>query len=266
MRQDSRRNGGVSTLDVATESDRALIRCFRSHRDRNRTHLPGSRRNHPGKHRVRLADHDRTPRLGHPGLLAGDPGRIGPQILGVIQTDSHDGGYEGIQHIRGIQPPTEAHLDNRNLGPPLRHIRERDGGDDLEEAGVGPRNHRVQPFGPHHKRLLRHGLAVHDDPLPHVDEMRRRIHASANTPCLERGCHQRTYGSLAIGPRDVNGGEVVLRIPQCGQQRPSRPERPFRASRGTRRHPVEHLVEGGIQCGGIPCIMRSKRAVTSRRS
>ena len=166
-------------------------------------------------------DHHRGSGLDDPGLLGGDLRKTFAEQMGVVVGNGSDHRNQRLDHIGGIQPAPQPHLDDGHLHPPPSEMREGQRGDDLIGGQAG------QPTHPRLDRLhlggqvgFRDLLAVDQDPFGEAQEMRRGIQAGVVAGCAQGRVQEGADRSLAFGSRHVQAPVGALWIPLIRQQAP----------------------------------------------
>src|SRR5688572_17744299 len=177
---------------------------------------------HVRNHVARFA-HQRTQNDGHPWLddarlFEGDRLEGMSEMLLMIEVNRGDGARYWRDDIRRVESTAEPHLYHTDLdvGAPEQLERRRSSG--LEERRLH-RQHagRAQPVstGQHmvHDGFERGGIdgtIVDDEAFVQIGEVRRGVSPGVDTVRAQRGVHHRGYRTLAVGSRDVQGGEAAF--------------------------------------------------------
>ena len=164
------------------------------------------------------------------------------------------------QALRRVQPPAEAHLDQRDVQarPP------RSGGTSRRSAartpsaarGAARRGRRAAATASTRraKSAGAIGRAVHDDPLPVRHEVRLGRLADAVPGGPQRRPGERDDAALAVRPGDERAADLALRVAQRAQQRadPAEARGGCRTGRGTRspRAPPRRCRSGASRAPG----------------
>ena len=166
-----------------------------------------------------------TPALQDAGLLAGDGGERGAELVLVVERDGRDDGERRPRDdVGGVEAAAEAHLQDqrigRMLGEGLKGGRRRD----LEEgdgiAGVGALRARehIDQLGLADGPRLAVG-AGQLDALVEAHQMRRGVDVHALARRLQHGLEVGRGRALAVGAGDVDDGrQAILRVAELGQQ------------------------------------------------
>ena len=98
-------------------------------------------------------------------LLPANAFAVGPQKLGVVDVDAGDHGAVGIDDVGRIQPPAQAHFQDRDIQPRMAHQPQDGQGGELK---VGQRNFftildpcALHSFEVRYQIRSRHAFAVH---------------------------------------------------------------------------------------------------------
>ena len=165
----------------------------------------------------------------------------------MVQADGRDHRQFRRQHVRGIQPSSETHLDDRRIhtfvGKPLERQPRRN----LEERQfllhevrfplrqkskyVLLRNQGILSFGkgrafrsicPYWVAKRRGGKPVpsrnNPSPFPEIQQMRRCIKPDPQTTGGKSRCQQGGDGALAVGAGDMDGLEGAFRMAERGAE------------------------------------------------
>ena len=214
----------------------------------------GQRAHHPGllvKDRIRLGialpHHGRDARLEDACLLPRDRLQGIPQQGTVVQADGRDHRQFRRQHIGRIQPPPEAHLNDRRIHPLIGKPFERQPRRNLEERQlllleirlplrqevkhILLRNQGKLSFGKGRafwsicpywvaKRRGRKPVPSRNNPSPftEIQKMRRGIKPDPQTTGGKSRCQQGGDGALAVGTGDMDGLESPFRMAECGAE------------------------------------------------
>ena len=214
----------------------------------------GQRAHHPGmivKDRIRLGiafpDHRRDPGLENAGLLPRDRLQGIPQQGAVVQADGRNHRQFRLQHVRGIQPSPEAHLDDRRVHPLIGKPLERQPRRNLEERQlllleirlplhqkikyVLLGNQGILGFGKGRAFLrvasrpntgICSGKPVpsrnNPRPFPEIQQMRRGIESDPEPAGAQSRCQQGGDGAFAVGAGDMDGLERAFRMAEGGAE------------------------------------------------
>ncbi len=155
-----------------------------------------------------------------PAFSRGDRGAGRAENLGVLEPDvGHDGDL-AVDDVGGIEPAAEAHLDHRPADAGLAKDdegRERQEiepgglrrGRPLASGGLVGVERTGQPAG---QRLRIDVSALETYALGHALDMGRAVAADAQARASQRRLDQRRDRALALGARDMNRAEGLLRI------------------------------------------------------
>ena len=158
----------------------------------------------------RLLDRDRDDGVAQVGL--------------VVEPHGRDGGHVGGPGVGGIQPTSEAHLDDRDIDPPTGGPEE---GRRREQLELGGRPERGLPRRAGAQDLLEEGIeGIRLDGLP-VDghalalarEVRARRLARGQARRPEDGGHHGRHAALPVRAADEDAAQRGLRVAQLGEQR-----------------------------------------------
>ena len=251
--------------------------------------LPMAQQGHPQPRRPRLdhrqpvralrTDDTRHAPLQNPRLLPGDLGNRVTQILLMIQRHRRDHRQaRHLDHVRGIEPPAQPHLQQRPIRRHPRKGQKRCTGRDLEERDL------VRPVRGHtlieqrRQRVLADQRACQPDPLVKPRQMRRGIGVRSGPRRLQPRPDHRQRRSLTVGPRDMDDRrQPVFRMAQRSQQ-PMHPAQGQVDDLGVQgHHPVQNGVgtHAGTTTAGTgsgagrspliagPCPVSSRRMVTN---
>ena len=166
-----------------------------------------------------IADHHRPAGAHDAGLLAADALAVRPQEFHMVDVDAGDDGAIGVDHIGGIQPPAQAHLENRHIQPGLAH-QPQDG--QRGELEIGERHFRAL-----HARLLHglelrqqldglHDLAAHAAAFLEMHQMRRCVDAGAKARLQRHGLQHGAGRAFAVGARHRDHGAVETQVQALG--------------------------------------------------
>jgi hypothetical protein len=166
-----------------------------------------------------VSDHDGDPRLDDPCLLGRNFRQRPSQVLLMIEPDRRDGGSHRFDHVRGVEPPAQADLTDRNLRAGAAEELECDRRRDLEERRLHPQpattaeevDNLANVAHGRVERLGGDGPSVDDEALREIDEMRRRVTGRTVARRAKGGIHHRRDRSLAVGPGDVHRSERAFR-------------------------------------------------------
>ena len=145
------------------------------------------------------------------------------QELRVVQADVGDDGALGVlDGVRRVPVAAHAHLQHHDVALLPLEVLEAQGGDQLELRGM--LGHGVG-MGPHVFRQCAQVVvgdlnAVHLHALVEADDVGRGVEPRAIARPREDGGQHRRGGALAVGARDVNELQVVLRVAQPREQLP----------------------------------------------
>jgi hypothetical protein len=158
--------------------------------------------------------------LDDPGLLEGNPGERGAQMLLVIESDRRDGAGHGGNDVGGVKAAAQPHFDDRDFdGRPPEEL-EGDGRRGLEEGrqdaqravrdqAVGQIEHFVG-HGVEGRRV--HRAVADHEPLGDVGQVRGGVAGGADPCGAQRRVSHRRHRALAVGAGHVQGGEAPLRV------------------------------------------------------
>jgi hypothetical protein len=191
-------------------------------------------------------------RLDDPGLLGGDAGHVGPEVLGVVHRHRGDDGDPRVGDVGRVPGAAHPDLDDGDV----------DRG--VGEGGVGHRHHDLEEghrdaAGVDHLHVGRDvvvhldeplgadRLAVEHDPLPY------RLQVGAGEPADPQAeaaqqlvDHPRRRG-LAVGAGDLHDGERPVRGAQQVEQRGDAGEAGLQPALGPARE--ERLLDPGQVTG-----------------
>ena len=151
-------------------------------------------------------------------LLARDFGQGIAEILLMIERDIGDDGDHRFDDIGGVEPPTHAHFQHRDLDRNTGEIFEGHHRQHLEEAGVPGQlasTHQVLRSAldaiVHFAELrVGDGLAVNANPLVDANQVRRTVERGpVSGDAQDRGKH-RSGRAFAVGSRNQHAGETPL--------------------------------------------------------
>ena len=179
---------------------------------------------------VTLSRDERHPWFGDTGLLPGDALEVVPQVVCVLQGDLGHRARKRRDDVGAVQPPTQPHLDHRDVHPARRQVGKGDRGGRLEEARLRPFDVRHEQAGPLGEGILGNRSSVHRHPFTHRHQMRGGIDPDTQPPALELRGDEGAGRSLAVGPADVDGWKVALRMVKCVEQCRGGSEAPFDAA------------------------------------
>ena len=144
----------------------------------------------------------------------------------MIETDAGDDRHFRPAHVGRIEPPTQAHLEHGPVHVTASKMQQAQGGHDLEK-----RRRRLAPplnfftcrcHGAHAAdqvfRLNR--IAINLNPLLNVHQVGRGIQARPEPRRLQDAREHRRRRPFALGARDVNDLELLLRIAQELHEQP----------------------------------------------
>ena len=157
--------------------------------------------------RVGLTDHGGPTRLEDASLLASDLLERRPQVLRVIESNRRHARDQRHHDVRRVEPPAQARLDDRDVGPAACEIVERHDRRRLEETRANLLDRRQVPRDEVDDVDGGNGLARHHHSLAKVDEMGRRVRRH---PAAFRREQRRDRGDAA--PLPIRAGDVQHRI------------------------------------------------------
>ncbi len=188
--------------------------------DQRRAALAGRSRDDVARWGHECPQHDGHARLDDARLFEGNRLERVAEMLLMIEVDGGDGARNRRDHVCRVEPSAEPDLDHANLdrGAPKQLEGDRRRG--LEERRLhGQDAGRSQSIraGQHvvHNRLeggRLDGTIVDDEPLVEIAQMGRGITPGVDTGGAQRRVRHRGHRSLAVGARDVQGGEAPLRM------------------------------------------------------
>jgi hypothetical protein len=143
-----------------------------------------------------FAEHDRGSWFDHRRLFGGNRFERISQEGFVVVVDRGDRGGHLREHVRGVEPAAEAHLDNGHVDACIAESLERQRGRRLEEAWRRRQTagRIANPAGERVCRRRRDLTAVDRKSLLEVDQMGRRVAscpvAGGSQPPLHHCCHR----------------------------------------------------------------------------
>jgi hypothetical protein len=138
----------------------------------------------------------------------------------VVPPDVGDYGTSwGRDHARGVVAPADARLQNRPVYARLGKTLQRQRCFQLElRQAVGPGH--FQPLDALDEALLGDRQAIQKPALPKIENVRREVRPHGKACGPKETLQKRHRRAFAVGPGDVDHGELVLRIAQALQQGP----------------------------------------------
>ena len=189
-------------------------------------------------------------RLDDARLFGGNGRKRVAQDGGVIQADGGDGADGGRDHIGGIQPSADAHLDDGVVHLLLGEIQKRQRRAQLKGRGIDAlHDQRLgrgrQAVGEPDQHIIGHGRAVDAHPVVVLRQIGRGVQSRLFAAGAQRPLGQTGYRALAVGARDVDAGELSLRMFEGVEQRLHVQQAVFRAGVPLSLKPVCGLLRAG---------------------
>jgi hypothetical protein len=186
------------------------------------------------------AENDGASLSHHASLLPCDGGEGGAEERLVIEIEAHHRRHQGVGHVRCVEPPPEAHLEDRHLHPGGSEVPEGSGGQRLEiRRKAGDRRRAHEGFGrvTHGRHrdgeiTARDRPASYRDPLVHPHEVGRGVEAAPESRSPEGSVEGGGDRAFAVRARDEQGGEGPLGMAESAYECPRRVEAELDAELG----------------------------------
>ena len=184
---------------------------------------------------------------------------------GVVVADRRDHRHEWVGQVRRVEATASAHLQHAKVDALPREVQQRERRADFKRGGLAqpwrkPVHGVADRLSQGDNGLGRDGPGVDARAFPPVDQVRRRITASAQPGGLHACADHGDRTALAFGARDEHAREACLGLSQRQEQRTHAVElgsalgghlvlRPRTLREGP--HPVENGPIARIGFGGI---------------
>jgi len=157
-------------------------------------------------------------RFEDPRLFARDRGKGAAEMFLMVQRDIGDDRHGGHNGIGGVQTAPHARFPDDDVAVLLL---EKHGGEDGGEFEIGRRQSlalfREFPHGVV-ETLFADGASVDAEALFYVDQVGRRIKSRPESGAAQGALQHGPRGTLAVGARDVDEAQLLLRIPRRGKK------------------------------------------------
>src|SRR5574337_1929048 len=154
--------------------------------------------------RLRIADHDRAPGAHDAGFLAADVLAVRPEQFHVVEVDAGDDRAVGVDDIHRVEPPAEADLEDRRVGPGARdRVEQRERGE-FEECQGNIAASALHALEPCYQIGSIRDFAADPQPLLESDQVRRGVDRGAKAGLQQDRLEHRAGRALAVraGDRD----------------------------------------------------------------